>query len=120
MTSISKICILRKQLMQLLDTKIHIQYNNTIKVKSTDEKSRTFIYFGAENNDKDLKFKVSDYGRISNYTNIFGKGYNPNQSEKDFTITKVKKTEPWTNLIEDLNSEHIDEPKEVRPVIEKV
>ena len=50
--------------MQLLDTKIHIQYNNTIKVKSTDEKQGTLIYFGAENNDKDLKFKVSDYGRI--------------------------------------------------------
>ena len=37
-------------------------------------KSSTYIDFGIENNDKDLKFKVSDHARISKYKNTFAKG----------------------------------------------
>ena len=35
-------------------------------------------------NDKDPKFKVGDRVRISNYNNIFAKGYMPNWSEESF------------------------------------
>ena len=35
----------------------------------------TYIDIIIESNDKDLKFKVDDHVRISNYKNIFAKGY---------------------------------------------
>ena len=46
-------------------------YHRTIKMKPIDEKKV---------NDKDPKFKVGDYVRISKYKNIFAKGYMPNWS----------------------------------------
>ena len=36
------------------------------------------INFEKEVNNKDQKFKVGDYVRISKYKNIFAKGYTPN------------------------------------------
>ena len=45
-----------------------------------------------EVNDKDPKFKVGDYLRISKYKNIFAKRYMPNWSEETFVIKKVKNT----------------------------
>ena len=45
-------------------------------------------------NENDPKFKVADHVRISNYKNIFAKGYTPNWSEE------VKNTVPWTYVIE--------------------
>ena len=59
------------------------------------------------NNDKYPKFKVGDYEGISNYKNIFAKGYTPNLSDKVFVIKKVKSTVPWTYVISDLNGEEI-------------
>ena len=53
------------------------------------------------------KFKVGDHVRISNYRNIFGKGYAPNWSEEVFVVKKIKNTVPWTYLISDLNGEEI-------------
>ena len=45
------------------------RYNNTfyrtIKMKPTDVKSNTYIYFNKENNKEDPKFKIGDYVRIS-------------------------------------------------------
>ena len=41
-------------------------------------------------NNKDPKFKVGDYVRISKYKNIFAKGYMPNCSEEVFVINKLK------------------------------
>ena len=58
-----------------------------------------------EANDKDPKFKVGDYVRISKYKNIFAKGYMPNLSEKVFVISKIQNTVPWTYVINDLNGE---------------
>ena len=40
-------------------------YHRTIKIKSIDVKSSRGIDLGVENNDKDPKFKVDDYVRIS-------------------------------------------------------
>ena len=50
------------------------EYKNTyrtIKTKTVDVKSSTFIDFNVENNDKDPKFEVSDHERISKYKTFF-------------------------------------------------
>ena len=82
-------------------------YHRTIKMKPVDVKDNTYINFKKEVNDKDPKFKVSDYVRISEYKNIFAKGYMPNWPEEVFVIKKVKNTVPWTYVINDLNGEEI-------------
>ena len=58
-------------------------------------------------NDKDPKFKVGNYLRISKYKSIFAKGYTPNWSEEIFVIKKIQSTVPWTYVINDLNVEEI-------------
>ena len=77
------------------------EYNNayhiTKKMKQVNVKDNTFIdsielHSSKEVNDKDPKFKVGDYVRISKYKNIFAKGYTPNWSEEVFLIKKVKNT----------------------------
>ena len=87
------------------------EYNNTyyrsIKMKPIDVKDNTYIDFEKEVNNKDPKFKVGDYVRISKYKNIFAKVYAPNWSEEIFIISKFKNTVPWTYVINDLNSEEI-------------
>ena len=47
-------------------------------MKPIDIKDNTYIDFEKKVNDEDSKFKVGDYVRISNYKNIFVKGYMPN------------------------------------------
>ena len=85
------------------------KYNNinhrTIQVKPIDVKDNTYIDFGKEVNDNDLKFKVGDHVRISQYKNIFAKGYTPDWSEEIFVIKKIENTVPWTYIINDLNGE---------------
>ena len=51
----------------------------------------TYIDFNKENDKEDLKFKVSDYVRISKSKKIFEKVCVPNWSEEFFAIKKVKK-----------------------------
>ena len=65
-------------------------YHKTIKMKPINIKDNTYINFEKELNNKDLKFKVGDYVRISKYKNIFAKGYMPNWSEKVFISSKIK------------------------------
>ena len=60
-----------------------------------------------EVNNKNPKYKLGDYVRISKYKNIFAKGYTPNWSEGVFLISKIKNTVPWTYAINDLNGEEI-------------
>ena len=76
-------------------------------MKPTDVKNNTYIDFEKQVNDKDPKFKVRDYVRISKYKNIFAKGYMPNRSEEVFIISKIKNTAPWRYVINDLNGEEI-------------
>ena len=76
-------------------------------MKPIDVKDNTYIDFEKEINDKDPKFKVGDYVRISKYKNIFAEGYMPNWSEEVFIISKIKNTVPWTYVINDLNGEEI-------------
>ena len=103
MTSISKNMYIDK-----LDDIVN-KYNNinhrTIQMKPIDVKDNTYIDFGKEVNDNDPKFKVGDHVRISQYKNVFAKGYTPNWSEKIFVIKKIENTVPWTYIINDLNGE---------------
>ena len=82
-------------------------YHRSIKTKPIDVKDNTYIDFGKEVNDKDPKFKVGDYVRISKYKNIFAKEYMPNWSEEVFVIKKIKNTVPWIYVINDLNGTEI-------------
>ena len=83
------------------------KYNNTvhssIKMKPEDVTDNSF----EKSPKKSPKFKVGDNVRISNYKNIFTKGYTPNWSEEFFVVNKVQNTVPWTYLINDLNGEKI-------------
>ena len=104
MTSISKnVCSYK------LDDIVH-KYNNTyhktIKMKSVEVKSNTYIDASKEINYKDLKFIIGDIAKISKYNNIFTKGYVPNCLQV-FAVKKVKNALPWTYVINDLNGEEI-------------
>ena len=94
MTSISKNVYINK-LDDIVD-EYNNTYHTTIKMKPIDVKDNTYINTDKEVNNKDPKFKVGDYVRISKYKNIFAKGYMPNWSEEVFVIKKVKNTVPWT------------------------
>ena len=72
------------------------KYHTSIKMKLVDIKDNTYIDFEKEINNKDPKFRVGDYVRISKYKNIFPKGYMPNWSEEVFISSKIKNTVPWT------------------------
>ena len=105
MTTISKNVYIDK-----LDDVVN-EYNNTyhrtITMKPVDVKDNTYIDFEKEVNDKDPKFKLGDYIRISKYKNIFAKGYTPNWSEEVFVVSKIKNTVPWTYVINYLNGKEI-------------
>ena len=104
MTTISKNVYI-DELDDIVD-KYNNTYHKTIKMKPIDVEDNTYIDF-EEVNDKDPKFKVGDYVRISKYKNIFAKGYMPNWSEEVFVISKIKNTVPWTYVINDLNGGEI-------------
>ena len=74
------------------------EYNNTyyktIKMKTFDVKDNTYIDFEKEVNNKDPKFKVGNYVRISKYKNVLAKGYMPNWSKEVFISSKIKNTVP--------------------------
>ena len=84
-------------------------YHNTIKMKPIDVEDDTYINTDKEINNKDPKFRIGDHVRISKHKNIFAKGYTPNWSEEISVIKKLKKTAPWTYVINDLNGEEITE-----------
>ena len=105
MTSISKNVYIDKS-DDIVDEYNNI-YHRTIEMKPVDVKDNAYINFEKEVNNKDPKFKVGDYVRISKYKNIFAKGYMPNWSEEVFIISKIKNTVPWTYVINDLNGEEI-------------
>ena len=69
--------------------------------------SDSYAKYNEDSNEKDPKFKVCDYVRISKYKNIFAKGYTENWSEEVFVVIKIKNTVPWTYVISDLNGEPI-------------
>ena len=105
MTAISKNVYINK--LDDIGNKYNNTYHRTIKMKPVDVKDNTYIDFEKEVNDKDPKFKVGDYVRISKYKNTLAKGYTPNWSKEIFIISKIKNTVPWTYVINDHNGEEI-------------
>ena len=77
-----------------------------------DKLDNTYIDFKKELNDKHPKLKAGDCVRISNYQNIFAKGYIPNWSDEVFDISKMKNSVPWTYVINDLNGEELQKNKQ--------
>ena len=55
-------------------------------MKPLDVKPSAFVDFGIENNEKDSKFKVGDFVRISKHKNIFVKGYTPNHHGAEISV----------------------------------
>ena len=76
-------------------------------MKPVDVGDDSFAEYYKESNEKNPKFKVGDYVRISKFKNVFAKGYTPNWSEEIFIIKKIKNTVPWAYVISDLNGEEI-------------
>ena len=72
MTSISKNVYIDK--LDNIVNKYNNIYHSTIKRKSLDVKSNTYIGSSKEINNNDPKFKISDTARISKYKNLFVKG----------------------------------------------
>ena len=74
------------------------KYNNTVhktfKMKPIDVTSDSYAECIEDFNKKkkNPKFNVDDHVRISEYKNIFAKGYAPNWSEEVFVVTGIKKT----------------------------
>ena len=59
-------------------------------MKPVDAKSRTYIDFIKENNEKYPKSEIDDIVIISKYKIFLAKCYTPNCSEEVFVIKKVK------------------------------
>ena len=57
-------------------------YHRTIKMNPAKYNPGMYILYGVEHNNKDAKFKVAEYVRISKSKNIFSKGYTPNGLRK--------------------------------------
>ena len=60
-----------------------------------------------EHNKKSARFNVGDKVRISNFKNIFAKGYTPNWGKEIFIVNKINDAVPWTYSLKDLNAEEI-------------
>ena len=89
--------------IDMLD-KLLFQYNNkkhsTIKMAPTEASQ---MHDPVEQS----KFSVGDQVRISRIKGIFEKGYLPNWSEALYTVHEVKKTDPITYILKDMNGEII-------------
>ena len=68
--------VLKNVYIDILDdlvNKCNNTYHNTIKMEPVDLKSNTYTESSEEINNKDLRFKIGDFVRISKYKNIFAK-----------------------------------------------
>ena len=105
MTAISKnVCYdALDNIVNKYDNTVH----KTIKMKPIDVTDDSFAEYNEESHKKDPKFKICDHVKISNFENIFAKGYTPNWSEEVFIVGKINNTVPWTCVISDMNGEDI-------------
>ena len=102
--------------INMLD-KLLLDYNNklhsTIKmspVKASLKKNKVLVFNNLPLRQftvKKPKFKVGDNVRISRIKGLFEKGYLPNWSEALYVVTEVKKTNPFTYSVKDMNGEII-------------
>ena len=82
-------------------------WHRAIKMKPAEVKSNTYINSNKEVHYKDPKFKAGNQVRISEYKNVFAKGYTPNCFEELFVFKKVTNSVPWIHFINVLNGEEI-------------
>ena len=90
--------VLKNVYIDILDdlvNKCNNTYHNTIKMEPVDLKSNTYTESSEEINNKDLKFKIGDFVRISKYKSIFAKSL------------WLRNTVPWTCVISDHKEEEI-------------
>ena len=90
MTSISKNVDIDK--LEDILNECNNTYRRIIRMKPIDVKNNKNTNISKEVNDKDPKFKVSDYVRISKSKHVIAKAYTPNWSEEFFMIKEVKNT----------------------------
>ena len=76
-------------------------------MKPVDVTSDSYAEYNEDSNVNQPKFKVGDHVRISEYKNVFAKGYTQNWSEELFVVRNIKDTVPWTYVISDLCDEKI-------------
>ena len=81
--------------------------HSTIKMKPIDVGDNNKRVYIDEHNEKDSRFKVGGRVRISQFKNIFAKGYAPNWSKEIFIVEKINDTVPYTYNLKDLNDEEI-------------
>ena len=81
-TSISKNVYIDK--LDDIVNKYNNTYHSTIKMRSVDVKSSTYIDSSKGINEKGLKFKIGNTVKISKYKNIFVKSYVPNRFPRSF------------------------------------
>ena len=81
-------------------------YHQSIDKKPINVNDSTFTE-KIETNLKAPKFEVNDRVRITKYKDTFSKGYTENWSRERFIINSVRKTNPGTYKIKDLNGEKI-------------
>uniref|UniRef100_A0A023F1Q9 Integrase catalytic domain-containing protein n=1 Tax=Triatoma infestans TaxID=30076 RepID=A0A023F1Q9_TRIIF len=102
-----------KQLSDLIQN-----YNNKVhrtigmkpsEVNKNNESSiLTTVYSAIDGRRKEKqRFKEGDYVRISKNRTVFDKGYTPNWSAEIFKIKTVRKTTPYTYLLQDMTGQLI-------------
>ena len=105
MTAISKNAYF--DVLDDIANKYNNAYHGSIKIKTIDVKSNSYAEYNVDTNKKDPKFQVGDHVRISKYKNIFAKVYAPYWLEEGFFASKIKKTAPWTYVINYLNGQEV-------------
>ena len=85
----------------ILVNKYNNTYHNTIKMKSVDVKSGTYVDSSKEINDKDPKFKVGNIVRISKYKNNFEKGSSKLVWRRFCYQKRIKNTVPWRYITDE-------------------
>ena len=81
--------------------------HNTIKMKPKDVRNDNKSVYIDEHNEETARYNLGDRVRMSNFKNIFGKGYTPDWSREIFIVNKINDTVPYTCNLKDLNEEEI-------------
>ena len=81
--------------------------HNTIKMKPKDVRNDNKSVNIDEHNEESARYNLGDRVRISNFKNIFAKGYTPDWSREIFIVNKINDAVPYTCNLKDLNEEEI-------------
>jgi len=114
MTSQDNVSFKYIDVLQKLIDEYNNRYHQSIKMtpfQASQLKNRNQVMFNLYSNIEPIKsskrFKVKDRVRISIYKSVFIKGYKPRWTKDIFKIYEVRKTNPITYKIKELNGEPI-------------